>query len=237
MLCDFDCGQEATIFFKSSKKWCCSKSTSKCPNMRLKNSKSHKNGELEKLDWNWLQQEYNGGKSVRTLVKETGITPGTFASAIKQDLFQTRSLSDARKLVKTAKHTDDTKKKLSKVAKDRNLGGYVKGSGRGQKGWYKGFFCDSSWELAFVIYYTDHNLAIVRNNEKRQYCFNGQIKNYIPDFQTDEGLVEIKGYRTAEWEAKLAANPDVKVYYENDLTDIFRYVYSKYGKKFVDLYE
>lgn len=134
-------------------------------------------------------------------------------------------------------HTEATKTKLSKVAKERNLGGYVKGSGRGQKGWYKGFFCDSSWELAFIIYYIDHNLAIKRNGEKRKYYYNGKTKNYIPDFITDEGLVEIKGYRTKEWEAKLAANPDIKVYYENDLNDVFEYVHSKYGKNYINLYD
>lgn len=37
-------------------------------------------------------------------------------------------------------HSKETKERLSQVAKERKLGGYVKGSGRGKKGWYKGFF-------------------------------------------------------------------------------------------------
>lgn len=63
-------------------------------------------------------------------------------------------------------HSDDTKKRLSEVAKDRKLGGYNPGSGRGKKGWYKGFFCDSSWGLAYIIYCLDHNIDIKRNMEK-----------------------------------------------------------------------
>jgi hypothetical protein len=64
---------------------------------------------------------------------------------------------------KSHSHTEETKQKLSKVAKERNLGGYVKGSGRGKKGWYKGIFCDSSWELAFVIFCLETNKKIKRN--------------------------------------------------------------------------
>jgi hypothetical protein len=134
-------------------------------------------------------------------------------------------------------HTEETKKRLSAIAKDRKLGGYVEGSGRGKKGWYKGFFCDSSWELAYVIYCLDHNIDIKRNKEKRQYEFNGVIKNYIPDFVVNGQLVEIKGYKTEQWLAKHKYNTDVKVLYESDLTDIIRYVIDKYGKNYISLYE
>ena len=59
------------------------------------------------------------------------------------------------------------KNKIKEKAKLNN-GGYRQGSGRGKKGWYKGFFCDSSWELAYVIYCLDHNIDIKRNTNKRQ---------------------------------------------------------------------
>ena len=134
-------------------------------------------------------------------------------------------------------HTNKTKRKLSVIAKRRKLGGYIRGSGRGKKGWYKGFFCDSSWELAFVIYYLEHNLFIKRNIKKRKYKFNGNWKNYIPDFETNEGLVEIKGYKTDEWLAKLKANSDIKVLYNKEMTPILEYVIKKYGKKYIRLYE
>lgn len=134
-------------------------------------------------------------------------------------------------------HTDKTKNKLSKIAKIRKIGGYIQGSGRGKKGWYKGFFCDSSWELAYVIYCLDHNKNILRNKEKREYTFNDEIKNYIPDFIVDGQLIEIKGYKTKQWEAKLKANPDIQVLYEEDLIDVLTYVKNKYGNNFIDLYE
>jgi len=134
-------------------------------------------------------------------------------------------------------HTTDTKEKLSAIAKDRGLGGYIPGSGRGKKGWYQGFFCDSSWELAYVVYCLDHGISIHRNTEKRSYVWNGETRTYIPDFIVDGVLTEIKGYRTPQWMAKLESNPDIVVMYEKDLQSVFDYVKTKYGDNFVDLYE
>lgn len=118
-----------------------------------------------------------------------------------------------------------------------NNGGYRQGSGRGKKGWYKGFFCDSSWELAYVIYCLDHGIDIKRNTEKRTYEYKGKIKNYIPDFIVEGEIVEIKGFKTEEWLAKLNSNPDVKVLYEKDLQPVLDYVIMQYSKKFIELYE
>ena len=126
--------------------------------------------------------------------------------------------------------------KISEKAKVSN-GGYRQGSGRGKKGWYKGFFCDSSWELAYVVYCLDHDIDIKRNTQKRQYVWNGEIKNYIPDFIVKGIFTEVKGYKTEQWLAKLNANPDIKVLYEKDLEPILEYVKGKYGKDFVSLYE
>jgi methionine salvage enolase-phosphatase E1 len=134
-------------------------------------------------------------------------------------------------------HTEKTKQRLSEVAKERKLGGYVQGSGRGKKGWYKGFFCDSSWELAYVVYCLDHEIDIKRNTEKRQYIWQGVVKNYIPDFIVEGTFTEVKGYKTEQWLAKLEANQDVEVLYEKDLKPILDYIKSKYGKGFTSLYE
>jgi len=134
-------------------------------------------------------------------------------------------------------HSEETKIRLSKVATSRGFGGYVRGSGRGKKGWFKGFFCDSSWELAYVIYCLDHNMQIQRNTEKRQYVWEEKVRNYIPDFVVDGVLTEIKGYKTAQWLAKLAANQDVTVLYEQEMKPYLQYVVETYGKDYVSLYE
>jgi hypothetical protein len=134
-------------------------------------------------------------------------------------------------------HSEDFKKKLSDLAKERNLGGYVRGSGRGKKGWYKGFFCDSSWELAYVIYCLDNSIPIQRNTEKREYEWKGETRLYTPDFLVEGSLIEIKGYKSDQWLAKITSNPDVKVLYKEDMLGIIKYVETKYGKNFISLYE
>lgn len=127
------------------------------------------------------------------------------------------------------------KKRISESMK--KFGGYRKGSGRGRKGWYKGFFCDSSWELAYVIYCLDHLIEIERNTKKLKYVFDGKERTYIPDFIVNQTLTEIKGFRTPQWDAKLEYNPDVVVLYKDDMKPILNYVESTYGKDFIRMYE
>lgn len=134
-------------------------------------------------------------------------------------------------------HTEETKQHLSKRAKELNYGGYIPGSGRGKKGWYNGFFCDSSWELAYVIYCLEHGKNIQRNTTKRKYIWEGVEKSYTPDFIVDGKVTEIKGYKTEQWLAKYKANPDIDVLYEKEMQPILAYVISKYGKKYIELYQ
>lgn len=67
--------------------------------------------------------------------------------------------------------------------------------------------------------------------------FNGTEKVYLPDFVVNGEIVEVKGYRTPEWEAKESHNPDVKVYGKEEMTIILKWVVETYGKDFTDLYE
>jgi hypothetical protein len=116
-------------------------------------------------------------------------------------------------------------------------GGKREGSGRGEKGWYKGIFCDSSWELAFVIYKKDREEKIERNTEWREYTLEEKTRKYLPDFVTQEGIVEIKGFKTKEWEQKHKENSDVIVFYKKEMKPILEYVKTKYGNDFIKLYE
>ena len=52
------------------------------------------------------------------------------------------------------------------MKKNPKSGGLRHGSGKGKKGWYKGIFCDSTYELVFVIYYKDHEIPIKRSELK-----------------------------------------------------------------------
>lgn len=138
----------------------------------------------------------------------------------------------------TGNHSTETKERLSVAAKKRKLGGYIEGSGRGKKGRYKGYWCDSSWELAWVIYQLDHGISFVRNWKKFEYQFEGISKHWIPDFRIDDVYYEIKGYDTEQNQAKRVDFPEkLIVLKQDDLSDIFDYVIDKYGKDYIKLYE
>ena len=132
----------------------------------------------------------------------------------------------------------ERRKKISKAMKGNENWKYNKSHGRGKQGRYKGFWCDSSWELAFILYHLDHNLMIQRCTERRYYIFEGIEHTYIPDFITDDGIIEIKGFKTAQWLSKQKQNPDVIVLYESDMKPFIEYAVKTYGKYFwKELYE
>ena len=163
------------------------------------------------------------------LTKETDSRVGNYANSMRESLLVTgKSKSDGTERERCRKISD----KMKIVG-----GGLRHGSGRGKKGWFKGFFCDSSYELAYVIYCIDHNKSISRNTEKRTYIWENKERTYVPDFVVDDCIVEIKGYKSEQWLAKLKHNPDIMVLYFNDMDFIFDYVISKYGKNFISLYE
>lgn len=137
---------------------------------------------------------------------------------------------------KTIELENIRKEKISKSMKNNPLsGGYRIGSGRGHQGWYKNIYCDSSWELAFVCYYIEHNMNIQRCKEKREYIYHNEKHYYLPDFVTNDGIIEIKGFSTDQWRAKENQNPDIKVLYYNDIKKYIDYVVKKYGTKFWEI--
>lgn len=134
-------------------------------------------------------------------------------------------------------HYKSTPKKYHSECWLKASGGYRKGSGIGKKGWYKGVWCDSSYELVWVIYHIDHNIKFERNKQKYPYIWKGKIKNYIPDFIVNGEIIEIKGYVNAEVKEKLNSCPNLKILFKKDLIKEFEYVINTYGKNFTEMYE
>jgi hypothetical protein len=138
--------------------------------------------------------------------------------------------------------TVNAKRKLSEHARKNGYGGYRPGSGRGKKGRYKGYWCDSSWELAWVIYGLEHGVEFIRNQTKFSYEFQGKKHNYVPDFYvpSDRQFVEVKGYCSDLdlLKAKTSAlNSPVLIVDKVLMAPILAYVERKYGKDFIRLYE
>ena len=106
-----------------------------------------------------------------------------------------------------------------------------------KKGKYKNIYCDSSWELAFLLYCEDFNLDVKRCNEKFEYIYLGKKRFYIPDFIVNGVYIEIKGYVTEQWKAKLRYFPyKIEVFYKKEMQPILNYVKFKYGN-YLEFYD
>lgn len=121
-------------------------------------------------------------------------------------------------------------------------GGYRERAGRGKMGHYRGIFCNSQWELAYLIWMFDHGREVVRNTIGYPYTDpdSGKQRKFYPDFIVDGGLVEIKGWgrRAGINEAKMAAvDRPIRFLFETDLEEVFSYIAQKYGKSRYNVYE
>ncbi len=127
-----------------------------------------------------------------------------------------------------------------KESKSRN-GGYREGAVKNHKsGYYKGIWCDSSYELVWVIYNLDHNIKFKRCKRFYLYEFNGKTHKYYTDFELEDGtIVEIKNYMDEQEGAKIASVKDrpIVVLFREDLEKEFEYVKDNYVyEKIEDLY-
>ena len=114
-------------------------------------------------------------------------------------------ISNSNKGKHFGKVAAETRKKWKE---NRKIGGLRHGAGRGKKGWYKGIWCDSTWELAFVVWHIDNNIPIQRNKESFLYSFNGEDHRYFPDFLVDnQQLYEIKAYVDERATIKITSCP------------------------------
>jgi hypothetical protein len=110
--------------------------------------------------------------------------------------------------------------------------------GGGKKGRYRGFHCDSTYELAYLIYHLDHNIPITRCDEIRDYIYREKNCKYQPDFIVGGEIIEIKGYMSNRARAKLDQNTDIVLIDSTDIKPYITYVIDTYNVKCVsELYE
>jgi hypothetical protein len=114
--------------------------------------------------------------------------------------------------------------------------------GRGKNGWYRGIHCNSTWELAYIIWHLDHEIPIKRCTQNFNYSWKGQIRRYNPDFIVDNHIVEIKGYLDDLAKAKLAAakacGVEIELLQQKEIQPFIDYVFEKYKpNQLEDLFE
>jgi len=227
-ICDYGCGQRANYQYNNGK-FCCSESVNKCLGKRewdseLKKGKApnfkngHPKGAKGKIPWNKgkvLSSEHKANISEGL----KGVSTGK-ASTPEKEAKRRERLSEALK-------------------RHPNGGGYRKNSGVGKQGWYKGYWCDSSWELAFVIYSLEHGINFERNWEKFEYNWNEETHYYFPDFKLEDGTyIEIKGYFDDKNRAKIKSfEKPIIILSEKEIQPMIDYVIKIYGKEYINLYQ
>lgn len=117
-------------------------------------------------------------------------------------------------------------------------GGIKLGSSRGKSGWYKGYWCDSSYELAYLIFCLDNKIKIERNKKGFEYVFNDEKHLFYPDFIVNDEYIEIKNFESELTNTKVKYFPHkIEVIYKYEIKPYLNYVKDKYGKNFINLYE
>ena len=112
-------------------------------------------------------------------------------------------------------------------------GGIRRGAGRGKKGWYCGIWCDSTWELAWVIYQIEAGISFARNTDAFYYEFEGKKWRFFPDFRLSDGLlVEIKGWVDKRNRAKIASVDGLLVIGKEEIKPYLDCAKRKYGEDF-----
>lgn len=190
-----------------------------------------------------MHGSFSGSVWNKGLTKETSIIISNSSKSIREGM--ARAIKNGLKIGrgKTPEREALRRKHISEVMKNNpRAGGVRPGSGRGKHGWYRGYWCDSSWELAMVIFWLEHNIEFHRCNETFDYVLNGKHHTYHPDFQLASGeIVEVKGRETTkEWEAKLSQFPEDRklvVIGKSQIVPYIDYAIRKYGKNYIDLYE
>lgn len=108
-------------------------------------------------------------------------------------------------------------------------------------GFYKGYECDSSWELAYLMFCLDNNITIQRNHTGFAYRDKDEKdRTYYPDFIVNDTYIEIKGEYNEDVEYKLRDFPKdvpLKIIDINNISPYLKYARITYGKEFYNLYD
>lgn len=113
------------------------------------------------------------------------------------------------------------------------MSAWFKNGGEAHRGYFNNIWCDSSWELALLIYCIDHKIQIVRNSRTFPYKFGKKICGYKPDFIINGNYVEVKGVKDYRSKRKLQQFPfPIKIIDKKEIKKYLQYAENKYGKDF-----
>ena len=204
-------------------------------------------------------KESNLRKSMESSIKKFGV-PVPIMSKDVRDAFEASMLDKygvknafllktfQEKAEKTQQEKFGTKRWIqSEYAFKRTYGSFLR------KYYYNGIYFDSSWELAFYVYFNDKGVPIKRESTRYEYIHKGKVHSYFPDFKLPCCEVEIKGSHlidkdgkwicpygnddgTSEAKHQCAIDNGVIIITSKKIKFFINYVKDKYGNKFFKTY-
>lgn len=123
--------------------------------------------------------------------------------------------------------------------KGREYSGNIK-SRKFKSGYWHDIWCDSSWELAVLIYFADKGYNVKRCEDTFSYEMDGKLHTYYPDFiLNDNIIIEVKGRenRAVSIKERVMINNKKKYHIlrKNIVKLIIRRLHKKY--KFKNIHE
>ena len=131
--------------------------------------------------------------------------------------------------------SNECKKKVYSInGKKTTSGGDRINSGKSKCGYYKGIYCGSTYELAFLVYCLDNNIKIERNLDYFIYEYENKKHKYYPDFKINgKYYIEIKGIHTEIVDVKLkCVKAQIKILFKKDLKVCFDHLVENYNLKY-----
>lgn len=130
----------------------------------------------------------------------------------------------------------ECKKKAHALFNHKQTKSYAK------SGYYKGIYCASSWELAFLIFNKDLEKNIIRCNKHFEYEIKNKKHLYFPDFLMDKTIYEIKGRDFGDVKIKAQAvidgGYDIKIFRRKEIMPLIKSIQEKYKvKDITELYD
>ena len=231
LICKY-CGNEAFFILGKNEIPCCSDHRNKCNALKQKNSnsviKTFEDGRI--IHPNFINYTKKGVVSLRK-----GLTLTTSDIIKRQSQTYKKNIANGKIIphFKGKKHSDEI---ILKMKLNPKTGGLRAGSGRGIQGWYKGYYCRSTWELAWLCYQLDNDIKVSACEENFEYMVDGKIHKYYPDFKIGDDFIEIKGYHNKIVQAKIDQFPKnlklIMIEGKQNIKKYIDYAISNYGEKF-----
>lgn len=116
-----------------------------------------------------------------------------------------------------------------------SLNNYRQNKTYGKCGYYKGIYCASSWELAFLVYNKDLGKDIKRCDIQFTYSFNNEEHTYFPDFIMEDVIYEVKGRELEDvvfkTEAVIKNGYKIQLIRRKEILPIIKEIKTKYNLK------